>query len=268
MFKRISASLALAALAASPLAVRTATAADYDEGQWVTTFTAGAGLITSNTFQSPASAALADLGRLDGSLAGQSATMRVDRLSFHDAFSVGPTLGIESGYLSNSGVEPYIRLDRSQLRGRNVRIGEMTSAALASPAAITANFDDLTSWGLDLGARYFFNEGGAARPYLAGYVGAERSDPLYAHFAVSGISADGGRQTLLPRETLFNAGVETGVSYQVSDQAALRFSVGADYRPARHEDSTAFESLGLGPVRIADQRWSVPIDLGLTYRFE
>jgi len=54
----------------------------------------------------------------------------------------------------------------------------------------------------------------------------------------------------------------------MSDQAALRFSVGADYTPARHEDSAAFESLGLGPVRIADQRWSVPIDLGLTYRFE
>lgn len=268
MFKRISASFALAALGASALASRAATAADYDEGQWITTFTAGAGLITNSTFQEPATGTLADMGSLDGTLAGQSATTRLDSLSFRDAFSVGPSLGLEAGYLSSSGVEPYIRLDRSQLRGRNVRIGEMSSDALTSPAAITANFDDMDSWGLDLGTRYFFNEGGAVRPYLAGYVGAERSDPLYAHYAVSGLTTDSGRQTLLPRETLFNAGIETGLNYQVSDQAAVRFSVGADYTPPRHEDSTAFEPLGLGPVRIADQSWSVPIDLGLTYRFE
>jgi len=201
-------------------------------------------------------------------LAGVAATTTLDKLSFRDAFSQGPAFGLEVGYLAGNGVEPFLRLDHSELRGRNTRIGEMSSDALASPAAVTGNFDDMTSWGLDLGARYSFNQEGTAHPYLAGYVGAERSDPLYAHVAVSGVSGDMGREELLPRETLFDAGIETGLNYQVSDQAAVRFSVGADYTPERHEDTAAFESLGVGPVRISDQRWSVPVDLGLTYRFE
>jgi hypothetical protein len=271
MFKRFSVPLAfitpLITLGTTLGATHAAAAADYNEGQWVTTFTAGTALMPHGTFQAGAAGAVADLGSLNATLAGESAAVAVDRLSLHDAFRIGPSLGVETGYMSDSNLEPFVRLDYSQLGGRTTRIGQMTSSALASPAAITANFGDLDSWALNAGARYFFVNSGALRPFLAGYVGADRSDALYTHVAVNGVQSDMGRELLLPRETRFDAGVETGMNYQVSDQAAVRFSVGANYVQPRHEESSAFESLGLGPVGIADQRWSIPIDLGLTYQF-
>lgn len=272
MFRQCSIPLAfirpLVTLCVTLGAAHAASAAGYDEGQWVTTFTAGTSLIPYGTLQAGATGELADLGVVNPAFAGNSAVVAVDRLAFQDAFRLGPSLGVEAGYMTDSNVEPFVRLNYSQLRGRNTRIGEVTSAALASPATITANPGDLDSWALNVGARYFFTDAGAAlRPFVSGYVGADRSEALYAHFAVSGVQADSGRELLLPRETRFDAGVATGLSYEVSDQAALRFSVGAEYAQSRHEESTALESLGLGPVRVADQRWSVPIDLGLTYRF-
>ena len=52
-----------------------------------------------------------------------------------------------------------------------------------------------------------------------------------------------------------------------SDYERGNFSVGADYTGARHESSDAFGPLGMEPVRMNDQRWSFPIDVGVNSRF-
>ena len=91
MFSKISIlPLALIALGGSGLA----SASTYDEGQWVTTFSAGSNLISKETFSPRITGSVADLGSVDPSLAGMPASTTLDHLSFHDAFRVGPAFNL------------------------------------------------------------------------------------------------------------------------------------------------------------------------------
>ena len=262
MYKRISIPLALVALAGTQAAL----AGGYDEGQWVTTFIGGASFIPRGTLQSEATGNIANLGTIDTTHAGDSATTTLDRLTFHDAFHVGPSFGIETGYMADSNIEPFVRLQYSQLNGRTDRIGELTSPGLTTPAGVTANFDDVKSWALNIGTRYFLADAGPVRPFVAGFIGADRTDAMRARFTVDD-PVDLGREVLLPRATRFDGGVEGGVNFQLADQADLRLSVGADYVAARHERTDAFAPLGVDALKVTDQRWSIPIDLGMNFRF-
>ena len=143
-----------------------------------------------------------------------------------------PSFSVETGYLSESSLEPFLRLSYSRLEGRNTSIGSIAVPALDSATAIGANFDDMKSWALNLGARYFLSDTGTVRTYLAGYVGADRTDALRADLRLSDTLVS--REELLPRATRFDAGVEGGVSWKFSDQADLGLSIGAQYVDARH----------------------------------
>ena len=254
--------VALAALGGTQVA----SANSYDEGQWITTFTAGSNLVSNGTFSSQTGATIADLGGIDPALAGQSGTVAIDHLQFNDAFRAGPSFGIEAGYMAQSNVEPFVRLSYSQLSGRNQEIGFITSPALDSPVPIHADFGDMDSWGLDLGARYFLSDNGALRTYIAGYLGANRIDALHAHYTVAGMPAS-PREEILPQVTRFDAGVEGGVAWQVSENADLSLSVGAQYVDARHEQTDAFAPIGIDEVSFTDQRWSLPVNFGVNFKF-
>lgn len=262
MYKRIFRPLALVALASTG----TAMAGTNDEGHWVTTFTGGTDAITRSTLQEHADGSLANLGALDTANPDDPATTSLRRLSMHDAFRVGPGLGLELGYMTDSSVEPFVKLDYSQLRGRNENIGELTTPSLLAPAGITSKFDDMHSWSLNVGSRYFWNDGGAVKPFVAGFMGADRTQAMRTHLSVDGM-ADLGEEELLPQQTRFDAGVEGGVNFQLADKADLRLSMGADYIDARKKNTDAFAPLGLDSVKLTEQRWSVPVDLGMNFRF-
>ena len=262
MHQRIFRSVAFMALVSSGAAM----AGTSDEGQWLTTFTTGADLPSHGTFQERADGGLADLGDLDPASVGASATTSLRRFSMHDAFGVEPSLGLELGYMTDSNVEPFMKLEYSQLQGRNARIGELASPALSSPATISSKFDDVHSWSLNLGTRYFWTNYAGLKPYLAGFMGVDRTQAMRTHLAVSDVG-DLGEAQLLPRQTRFDAGVEGGVSFEFANQADFRLSVGANYVNARKQDSDAFAPLGVDSVKLTEQRWSVPLDLGLNFRF-
>lgn len=263
MFSKISIlPVALAALGGTQLA----SASTYDEGQWITTFSAGSNLVSQGTFTSRAGVNVADLGSINPTLAGESGNVTIDHLQFNDAFRAGPSFGIETGFMADSNIEPFVRLNYSQMRGRNNEIGFIGSTALDSPVPIRANFGDMDSWALDLGTRYFLSDTGTFRTYVAGYLGADRIDALHAHYSVSGMAAS-PREELLPQVTRFDAGLEGGVAWQVSDTADMSLSIGAQYVDARQERTDAFAPLGLDDVRLTDQRWSLPINLGVNFKF-
>lgn len=262
MYKLIFGSMAFVALASSSAAM----AGTNDEGHWVTTFTGGTDVITHGTLQEHAAGSLASLGGLDAANASDPATTSLRSLSMHDAFRLGPDLGVELGYMTDSNIEPFMKLEYSQLRGRNERIGELSSPALATPAAITSNFDDMHSWALNFGTRYFWNDGGTVTPYVAGFMGANRTEAMRAHLSVNDM-ANLGTEQLLPQQTRFDAGVEGGVKFRLADNADLRVSVGADYVDARKKTTAAFMPLGVDSVQMTEQRWSVPVDVGLNFRF-
>jgi hypothetical protein len=231
-----------------------AAASNYDEGQWVTTFMAGSQL---NPQESISPRVRTDVGALG--------ITELDSLQVDDAFRSGPSFGIETGYMTQSNVEPFVRLTYSKLEGRNTSIGSISSPELDASTAIGANFDDMKSWALNLGTRYFLSDSGTVRTYVAGYLGADRTDALRADLSVAGMPVS--REEFLPRATRFDAGVEGGLSWQLSDQADMGLSVGAQYVDARKETTNAFAPVGIDQVRFEDPRWSIPVNLGVNFRF-
>jgi len=242
--------VALVALGLSKLA----SASNYDEGQWVTTFIAGSELLPHDTISPQVRTNVNDV-----------AIAELDSLRVTDAFRSGPSIGIEAGYMSQSNLEPFVRLSYSKLEGRNTSIGSVQSPDLSTAAAIGANFDDMKSWALNLGTRYFLSDSGTVRTYVAGYLGAERMDAMRANLDIAGVPVS--QEEFLPRATRFDAGVEGGLSWALSDQADLGLSVGAQYVDARKEMTNAFAPLGLDEVRFEDPRWSIPVNLGVNFRF-
>jgi hypothetical protein len=167
--------------------------------------------------------------------------------------------------MTESNVEPFVRLSYSKLEGRNTTIGSISTPEFDSAAAIGANFDDMKSWALNLGTRYFLSDSGTVRTYVAGYLGADRMDAMRADLSVAGQPVS--REEFLPRATRFDAGVEGGLSWALSDQAGLDLSVGAQYVDARKEMTNAFAPVGIEQVRFEDPRWSIPVNLGVNFRF-
>lgn len=231
-----------------------ASAKDYDEGQWVTTFMAGSDLVTQDHISPHAT------GSPDG-----ISVAELNPLRAHDAFSSGPSFSVEAGYMSESNMEPFVRLTYSELRGRNTAIGAVAVPELDMASAISANFDDMKSWALNFGSRYFLADTGTVRTYVAGYLGADRTDAMRADIGVG--ESPMVREELLPSATRFDAGVEGGVSWKLSDQADLDLSLGARYVDARHKETNAFAPIGIEQVDFTDPRWSVPVNLGVSFRF-
>lgn len=262
MFRKLSLPLACLALGS----MHSAFAADYDQGQWVTSFLAGTQVLGHGTVMTGRSGTAADLGNVAPDLAGTSGTTSLAHLSLHDAYRAGPSVGIETGYFATENLEPFVRLQYSRLYGRDRQIGELTSPGLDAPAGVRANFDDQNSVALDVGLRVFGDRMGPARPYFGGYVGADRTQAMKANIAINNVGGL-GQEELLPRKTRFNAGVEGGVDFQMTDQADFHVGVGAEYVNARHESSDAFSALGIDDVQLTDRRWSFPVDVGVSYRF-
>jgi hypothetical protein len=263
MLRRTSLPLALVAIAAAPAAF----AGTAGDSPWSASFTIGTQLLPHGKFQSRHTSTVANLGSINPALAGRSGAVVIDSLRIDDVYSVGPGANLELGYELTSRLSTFARLSYSQLDGKTTRIGDILVTGLTSLSSVRAQFDDMKSWSLNFGGQYFLTESTLVRPYIAGYLGVDRSDEVSAHIRVDGTPVQFGRERLLPRETRFDAGVELGLSYDFSDKGALRFSVGGDYRSQRHEDSDAYQSLGISRVRVTDQSWSIPIELGLTYKF-
>jgi len=251
---RPAALVPMALLALGTTAV--ASASSYDQGQWVTTFMAGSGLIPNGSFNPEVSGNLADIG-----------TATIDHMQFRDVFKAGPSFSIETGYLTESNVEPFARLSYSQMRGRDADVGSIHSDLLDTSTPISASFGDMDSWALNVGTRYFLSDSGSLRTYIAGYLGADRTDALHAHFQVPGLDAMSPREEILPEETRFDAGVEGGVAWQVSNTTDLSLSVGAQYMDPRRDHTDAFAPLGIDEVQFTDPRWSIPVNLGVNFRF-
>jgi hypothetical protein len=109
-----------------------ASATNYDEGQWVTTFMAGSELIPDESITP----------QVRSDVSG-AAISELDSVRVNDAFRSGPSFGIETGYMSQSNLEPFVRLNYSKLEGRNTAIGSIDATDLSTSAAIGANFGDM-----------------------------------------------------------------------------------------------------------------------------
>ena len=255
-------SLTVCALLARGVAV-----AQPAEGSWETTVSAGIDGIPRETLLKPDITPIADLGTVDPVLAGDPGTLTFEHLAFHDALHVGPQFALESGYWASQNFEPFVRFDYAKLHGETLDMGTVSSPALTTAAPIRADFDNRDAESLALGSRYFFTSAETFRPYVTGFIGLTHQDALRANLGATGIGLASESAVLLPSATKFDAGVEAGLSYAMTDRADLRVSAGAQYLAGGNRRSTAFERFGLGPVDLGAPHWSVPLNIGVSYQF-
>jgi opacity protein-like surface antigen len=249
MMKRTS--ISLAAIALGTVA---ASASAAEPEAWTLTFSAGAHLLPRDKVQ----------GRHSTEVLGVGTTL--DTLRQHDIFDSGPAAGLELGYNLRSNLQTFLRIDYSQLSGNTVRIGDVRTPAAAA-REIRARFDDANTWQANVGARFLPVDSGPWQPYLSAYIGVDRTDEWTARITVDGQPIQSGDGRLLPRETRFNAGVELGLGYDISDAAAVRLSVAGDYKAQREEDTRAYQALGFNSVRVSDQSWTIPVEVGISWKF-
>ncbi len=134
--------------------------------------------------------------------------------------------------MMESNVEPFLRLSYGQMQGRRTTIGDITSPALDTPSALCADFGDMDSWSL---------------------TASDLQTPA--------------REIFMPQQTRLDAGVEGVLSWALSNQMDLNLSVVAQYVDARRAQTDAFAPFGVNEVSFTEPRWSVPVDVGVNFRF-
>lgn len=262
MLKKLALPMTLAGICATHSG-----SAQADDARWATTIWAGPLFTGHDTAQFGTSGGLADLGSLDPAFSEDSATTSIKGLSFHDMFRTGETLGAEFAYRASDAFEPFARVSFSRLGGRATTIGTLDSEAFTAATDIRANFDSQQSSALTLGARYLFAASGSLHPFVSGYVGADHMDALRANVTVPLLTQRFDRETVLPNNTRFIAGAQAGLSYDIGSNADLRFSIGAERLSAQELESKFLTPLGIDAIKVSEQRWVLPAEIGINYRF-
>ncbi|MGH8261849.1 MAG: hypothetical protein ACRETU_05595 [Steroidobacterales bacterium] len=263
MLRRLAMPLTLAGLSAVY-----AGAVHADENSpWDTTLWIGPLFSQHGTAQFNAAGSIADLGTLDPAFADDPATTSIDRLSFRDIFRTGVTAGAELAYRTGSDVEPFVRVNFTRFGGKTLPVGTISSAAFTAPAPIMANYDVAHSTAFTVGARYLFADTGALHPFLSGFVGAEHLDALRADIGVAELAKRFDRETVMSGSTRLLAGVEGGLSYELSPTTDVRFAIGAEHLAARELESKFLAPLGIADIKESERRWTMPAEIGVNYRF-
>jgi len=238
-----------------------------EDSPWDTTLWIGPLFSQHGTAQFDAAGSIADLGSLDPAYANDPATTTIDRLSFRDVFRTGATVGAELAYRAGSDFEPFVRVNFTRFGGKTLAVGTISSAAFTAPAPIMVNYDVARSTAFTIGARYLFADTGALHPFLSGFVGADHLDALRANVDVAALASHFDRETVMPNNTRFLAGVEGGVSYELSPTTDVRFAIGAERLSARELESQFLAPLGIAAIKENERRWTMPAEIGVNYRF-
>jgi opacity protein-like surface antigen len=216
----------------------------------------------------PSTQSLTDLSALDPALSGTPGTLSLDKLSYEDIFKRRYDAGAELDYALNENLQTYGRFNYEGLGGRTRRIGELTTASSTTAVPLEARFADADNMSFELGSRYYWSTGANWRPFVGAALGATRMDAMRASVATpEGVDLHNVHFT---RDgTVFSQSAETGIEYNPGNNFGVRFSVDADHLgtpPSAHDPQLA--ELGINPSHDAESRWSFPVSLAATYRFD
>jgi hypothetical protein len=214
----------------------------------------------------PSTKSFADLGTLDPALAGSSGTLSLDKLRYEDLFRRRYDVGLELDYSLTDNVQTYGRFSYEGLGGKTRQIGELSGASGSSP--VDARFADADNMSLEVGSRYYWNLSPNWRPFAGASLGATRMDAMRATIATTG-GVDLNNVRFTRNGTVFSQSVETGVEYDADNNFGVRFGVNAQHLgapPSARDPSLA--ELGIDPGHDAESRWSFPVSLAATYKFD
>jgi opacity protein-like surface antigen len=182
------------------------------------------------------------------------------RLDFDDAYQHDYTAGAELGFNLDSHVSLFAQAAYSRFNGQNHEIGY--TAPTAGFVPIHAQFSDVNSGELELGARYTFAMGEKWRPFVGAALGAEHVSDTYA-------TVDNVRVGLGKSGTLFQQRVETGLQYSPMENFDVRLTAAASHVDGgKSADDPYLALLGLDSSNSTmHAHWDYPAEIGAVWHF-
>lgn len=235
---------------------------------WSVSVIGGDSVAESGSLRSPRSASITDLGAIDPSLSGASGTLSLDKLRYEDLFRRKFDTGLELDYSFDPNLQTYGRFSYESLGGRSHQIGELSSNALDTPAAVAAHFSDADNMTFELGSRYFWQTGTDWRPFAGAALGATHLDAIRASFTSPEAALVLPDAQFTRSGVVFSQSLETGVEYAPDSNFGVRFSVNADHVGAPPSaDNAELAELGFDANHDAHGRWAFPVSVAAAYHF-
>ena len=208
---------------------------------------------------------IADLGPLNPALAGVSAELRIEPRSFDAIYGNANSYGIEMGWPMASG-EVFGQLRSTRSGAGEVQVGGAYVPALVTTLPVYGRFGAYKSLALEAGYRYYFSEG-KVRPYIAGRVGASRTDDIKATFTIPAAAIAINNVPFYDGGWAMSVGADLGVAWALSEKVSMGLEVGARHHGKLDGDDSAIGGLGLSSINNTGSRTSYPLSLRLQMRF-
>jgi opacity protein-like surface antigen len=257
----------LAAATLLCLSAPAAFAAGPQEGKFSWSVFGGIDQPLSGDVHGGATAAVPDLGPLNPALAGVSAELRIRSRSHDDIYGSATSYGMEFSYGLNDRSEVFGQIRRTQADEGSVQVGGAFVPALSTTLPVRGTFSDYEALTLEGGYRYYFGELGPARPFVAGRLGATRTDDIRATFVIPDANITIANVPFTEAKWSVSGGVDVGLLFPVSDNVSITAQTGVRYVADLEGDDAAIGGLGLGSINDTGKRVSYPVSVGLRVDF-
>jgi hypothetical protein len=221
----------------------------------------------SGDVHSGTTAAVPDLGPLNPALAGVSAELRIRSRSHDDIYGQAASYGAEFSYGLSDNAEVFGQLRYTDANEDSVQVGGAFVPALNTTLPIRGTFSDYKALTLEAGYRYFFQELGPTRPFIAGRVGATRTDDIRATFEIPAAAITIANVPFTDKKWSASAGIDVGLLFPVGENFSITAQTGIRYAADLEGNDSAIGGLGLGSINDTGKRVSYPVSIGVRYDF-
>lgn len=211
---------------------------------------------------------IADMALLGPAYAGESAELQIRRASYDDVVEQ-PSWGAraELAYGVDDNIEVYGAFTWSRMADTVTQFGDIV-VANGDVVPMTASFDESNSYGLEAGARYYFDtESYSFRPFVGASVGAmyREGQRMRLEAWAAGVDID----NILFRDdtTYLTAGAEAGVVFGDGYTWSGSLSVGLKYATALDDGETELGAYGLSSITENTDTLTMPVRGSVSFSF-
>jgi len=193
-----------------------------------------------------------------GTIAGQPAV--VVEQAFTNHYSDGFRFKVGGSYGLDYNNEAFLTFGYGRLNATERIVGSIGGYPLY------ARFSNARSFDIEGGYRYYFLPEGPLRTYVAGTVGLRFMEEVNATLRVVEIGLTLSDREYYDSSILFVFGGDAGIIRDLNERFAIGGELGLRFQPKPGPEvlelGTGFES-----INDTGSRWSIPLNVFLTYRF-
>ena len=204
-----------------------------------------------------------------GGQAMTATSVSVKSESFSDVYEAPIVAGLSFGYgLSDrdevSAVLRYMHASAKSFTALHVNGTGTFGANTYTDTDLNGKFSDYSEYGLEGNYRHFFalGSGKSFHPYVGGLIGVKRTGDINLDVTDQSGNAVLSGAKFYKAGFSWSSGLEVGFRYDVTKNLALGLETGF-----RIEGNLQENNDELSKVNSAGNRWDIPVQVGLTYKF-